>query len=64
MKRNLFGLLALIASMPTLSQNIQLHYDMGHTFYEDLTPRQSVTTTVECMTHVIMQLNVLGKGRH
>lgn len=29
------------------AQNIQLHYDLGHTLYSDLTPRQSVTTTVE-----------------
>lgn len=29
------------------AQNIQFHYDLGHSLYSDLTPRQSVTTTVE-----------------
>lgn len=29
------------------AQNVQLHYDLGHTFYEDLAKRPSVTTTVE-----------------
>ncbi len=29
------------------AQNIQLHYDLGHSLYKELTNRQSVTTTVE-----------------
>lgn len=29
------------------AQNVQLHYDFGHTFYGDLSARPNVTTTVE-----------------
>lgn len=29
------------------AQNIQLHYDLGHSLYNGLTPRGSVTTTME-----------------
>lgn len=29
------------------AQNVQLHYDLGHSLYKDLTNRPSVTTTVE-----------------
>lgn len=41
------ALLALSPFIGIHSQNIQLHYDLGHSLYSDLTPRQSVTTTVE-----------------
>lgn len=39
--------LTLFPIMGIHSQNIQVHYDLGHSLYNDLTPRQSVTTTVE-----------------
>lgn len=29
------------------AQNLQLHYDLGHSLYDDLTSRPSVTTTFE-----------------
>ena len=41
------ALLALSPFIGIHSQNIQLHYDLGHSLYSDLIPRQSVTTTVE-----------------
>ena len=47
--KKLFSLaIALVAAFSCAqAQNIQLHYDLGHSLYKDLTPRQSVTTTVE-----------------
>lgn len=30
-----------------LAQNIQLHYDLGHSLYKDLTSRGDITTTIE-----------------
>jgi hypothetical protein len=38
-------LLMLTSSM--VAQNIQVHYDLGHSLYQDLDTRPSVTTTVE-----------------
>lgn len=47
MKR-IFSLAILMAAFVSISaQNIQLHYDLGHSLYKELTNRQSVTTTVE-----------------
>ena len=47
MKR-IFSLAILMAAFVSITaQNIQLHYDLGHSLYEELTNRQSVTTTVE-----------------
>lgn len=47
MKR-IFSLAILMAAFVSVSaQNVQLHYDLGHSLYEELTNRQSVTTTVE-----------------
>ena len=47
MKR-IFSLVILMAAFVSISaQNVQLHYDLGHSLYEELTNRQSVTTTVE-----------------
>jgi len=41
-------LTALIAAATTVgAQNVQLHYDLGHSLWSDLTKRPSVTTTVE-----------------
>lgn len=47
--KKLFSLaIVLVAAFSSASaQNIQFHYDLGHSLYSDLTPRQSVTTTVE-----------------
>ncbi|KGF37689.1 hypothetical protein HMPREF2136_05685 [Prevotella bivia DNF00650] len=39
------ALMAMTTSMQ--AQNVQLHYDLGHSLYDDLSNRQSVTTTVE-----------------
>ena len=43
-----FSTLALVATtMAAPAQNVQLHYDLGHSLYNDLGNRPSVTTTVE-----------------
>jgi hypothetical protein len=41
------AILLIAAFSVATAQNVQLHYDLGHSLYSDLTPRQSVTTTVE-----------------
>lgn len=47
MKR-IFASAALMAfTLASTAQNVQLHYDLGHSFYDDLTNRPSMTTTVE-----------------
>ncbi len=47
LRKLLFAVVALVSAHTALAQNIQLHYDLGHTLYSDLTPRMSVTTTIE-----------------
>ncbi len=48
MKKKYFTcLLSMISILTGLSQNIQLHYDLGHSIYGDLNGRPNVTTTVE-----------------
>lgn len=47
MKKLFTAALAAFLCIPALCQNVQLHYDLGHSLYKDLTPRQSLTTTVE-----------------
>ncbi len=47
MKRKILLLLAAIAFVAVGAQNIQLHYDFGNAFYNDLSGRPQVTTTVE-----------------
>ena len=43
-----FSTLALVATtVAAPAQNVQLHYDLGHSLYNDLGNRPSVTTTVE-----------------
>jgi len=46
--RKLLLLGALVAAQGALAQNIQLHYDLGHSLWpDDLSERPSVTTTAE-----------------
>lgn len=46
--KHFFSTLALVATtMAAPAQNVQLHYDLGHSLYNDLGNRPSVTTTVE-----------------
>jgi len=46
--KKIFSLAVLfLFTVAGFSQNVQLHYDFGHSFYKDLTNRMSVTTTVE-----------------
>lgn len=46
--KHFFSTLALVATTVAASaQNMQLHYDLGHSLYNDLGNRPSVTTTVE-----------------
>ena len=48
MKKRLFIFAAaLLAATTGFAQNVQLHYDLGHNLYDDLSERQSVTTTIE-----------------
>ena len=46
--KHFFSTLALVATtMAASAQNVQLHYDLGHSLYNDLGNRPSVTTTME-----------------
>ncbi|WP_315566818.1 DUF5020 family protein [Hoylesella pleuritidis] len=46
--KKIFSLAVLfLFTVAGFSQNVQLHYDFGHSFYKDLTNRMSVTTTAE-----------------
>ena len=45
--KKLFTLLMLACTMSVSAQNIQLHYDFGHSLYDGLSGRPNVTTTVE-----------------
>lgn len=47
MKTNLLAAVLALCTLPLTAQNVQLHYDLGHSLYKDLTTRPSVTTTVE-----------------
>lgn len=47
MKKSFIMLLLLLLTLGATAQNVQLHYDLGHLLYKDLTNRPSVTTTVE-----------------
>ena len=48
MKRIFLSCMFVIAYVVTgHAQNLQLHYDLGHSLYDDLTSRPSVTTTFE-----------------
>lgn len=48
MKQRLFMLAAFtVAAVSGFAQNVQLHYDLGRSLYNDLSERQSVTTTIE-----------------
>lgn len=40
-------ILAMAAFSGAEAQNVQLHYDLGHNLYNDLSSRTTVTTTVE-----------------
>lgn len=47
MKKQILSFLLLASCMTVGAQNIQVHYDLGHSFYSDLTGRPNVTTTFE-----------------
>ena len=47
MKKQFILSLLLLISCAVNAQNVQLHYDLGHTLYNDLAGRPNVTTTVE-----------------
>ena len=48
--KHFFLTLALVATtVAAPGQNVQLHYDLGHSLYNDLGNRPSVTTTVEML---------------
>lgn len=41
------AILLMAAFSGAIAQNVQVHYDLGHSLYKDLSSRMSVTTTVE-----------------
>ena len=45
--RKILILLMLMSFVGIKAQNVQLHYDLGHSLYGDLSNRPSATTTVE-----------------
>ena len=48
MKKIIFVISFLVFNFCAVSaQNIQLHYDLGHSLYDGLSGRPNVTTTVE-----------------
>ncbi len=47
MKKNLLLLILCLTSLTAMSQNVQVHYDFGHTLYGELNGRPNVTTTIE-----------------
>ena len=47
MKKFILSIMSLTFVTMVSAQNIQLHYDLGHSFYGDLSGRPNVTTTVE-----------------
>lgn len=47
MKKILTPVMMSMCVISALAQNIQLHYDLGHSLYDDLSGRPNVTTTVE-----------------
>ncbi|MBQ8099270.1 MAG: DUF5020 family protein [Bacteroidaceae bacterium] len=47
MKKLFFFAALLLTGMSAYAQNVQLHYDMGHSIYDDLGGRPNVTSTVE-----------------
>lgn len=47
MKKVILSIVCLAFGMTVSAQNIQLHYDLGHSFYGDLNGRPNVTTTIE-----------------
>ena len=47
MKRLSFVIISAVVASAASSQNVQLHYDLGHSLYRELGGRPNVTTTVE-----------------
>ena len=47
MKKIFISALMAVVALSVQAQNIQLHYDLGHTLYDGLSGRPNVTTTVE-----------------
>lgn len=47
MKKFFSILLLCLTCLAASAQNIQVHYDLGHSLYKNLSSRQDVTTTVE-----------------
>ncbi len=47
MKRQVMFLLLFVAVLCLRAQNVQFHYDLGHSLYGDLSSRPNITTTIE-----------------
>ena len=47
MRRTFVSCVLSFTILMTTAQNVQLHYDLGHSLSDNLTGRPSVTTTVE-----------------
>ena len=65
----LLAVLATVSFTNLHSQNVQLHYDLGHSLYKDMGSRTSVTTTVEMFkpdtwgsTYLFTDIDYKGDG--
>ena len=47
MRKKILTLLLTVAAVSASAQNVQLHYDMGHSIYGDLDGRPNFTSTIE-----------------
>lgn len=65
----ILAVLATVSFTNLYSQNVQLHYDLGHSLYKDMGSRTSVTTTVEMFkpdtwgsTYLFTDIDYKGDG--
>lgn len=47
MRKNIITAVLALLSLTATAQNVQVHYDLGKTLYDDLSNRPALTTTVE-----------------
>ena len=47
MKKTLMTTVMAVCCLTGVAQNVQIHYDLGHTLYGELDGRPNVTTTFE-----------------
>lgn len=69
MKRQVMFLLLFAAVLCLRAQNVQFHYDLGHSLYGDLSSRPNITTTIEMFkadkwgsTYFFSDIDYFGDG--